>query len=68
MTDEKYRLETAAKIESPYLLAYEAVEYLRLPSIKSLYSLVERGKLTPLPGHRSYRFTREQLDAFLGGK
>jgi hypothetical protein len=33
-----------------------------------MYSLVERRKVRPLPGHRKYRFTREMLDAYLRGE
>lgn len=49
---------------SPYFLADEAAAYLRL-SLDALYSLVQRGKLTPLPGHRHYRFTEKELTRFL---
>lgn len=51
-----------------YLTAAEAAEYLRLPSRKALYALVERGRLRPLAGHRRYRFTREALDNYLRGR
>lgn len=54
-------------ITSPYLTAKEAAAYLRT-NVNALYSLVERRKLKPLPGHRRYRFTVEILDAFLRGK
>jgi excisionase family DNA binding protein len=57
----------AKAVESPYFNAEEAAAYLRL-KINALYSLVERRKLRPLPGHRKYRFTREMLDAFLRGE
>lgn len=53
-------------VESPYLNSNEAAAYLRL-NVNALYSLVERRKLSPLSGHRKYRFTREMLDAFLRG-
>lgn len=52
---------------SPYLDAAEAAAYLGL-TVKALYGHVERRKLQPLPGYRHYRFTREQLDAFLRGE
>jgi hypothetical protein len=54
-------------ITSPYLNAGEAAAYLRI-NVNALYSLVERRKLKPLPGHRRYRFTVEILDAYLRGK
>jgi excisionase family DNA binding protein len=57
----------ARAVESPYLTAEEAAEYLRI-NVNALYSLVERRKLRPLPGHRRYRFTREILDTYLEGK
>jgi excisionase family DNA binding protein len=58
---------SAAKVvESPYLTADEAAVYLRI-NVNALYSLVERRKLAPLPGHRKYRFTRDMLDNFLRG-
>jgi excisionase family DNA binding protein len=53
-------------VASPYLTAEEAADYLRL-NVNALYSLVERRKLRPLPGHRKYRFTREMLDKYLKG-
>ena len=54
---------------SPYLTSHEAVEYLRLSSVKALYSLKDRGLIHPLPGHRRYRLTKEELDRYLrGGK
>jgi hypothetical protein len=62
--DEFFR---GSQVPSPYLTAEQAVEYLGLKSLKALYGLVERGKLMPLPGHRKYRFTTEQLDACLRG-
>jgi excisionase family DNA binding protein len=55
------------EIDSPYLTGEEAADYLRI-TMNALYSLVERRKLRPLPGSRKYRFTKEQLDAFLRGK
>jgi excisionase family DNA binding protein len=56
----------AGVVESPYLTADEAAAYLRT-NVNALYSLVERRKLAPLPGHRKYRFTRDMLDNFLRG-
>ena len=54
-------------IQSPYLDAQQAADYLGL-TVKALYGHVERRKLQRLPGLRRYRFTKEQLDAFLRGK
>lgn len=53
-------------VESPYLTADEAADYLRI-TLNGLYGLVERKKLKPLPGHRKLRFTREMLDKYLKG-
>jgi hypothetical protein len=53
-------------VTSPYFTADEAVAYLRLGTIKSLYGLVERGRLVPLRGsRRRIRFTKEMLDQFM---
>jgi hypothetical protein len=54
-------------IASPYLDAKQAADYLGM-TVKALYGHVERRKLRPLPGYKKYRFTREQLDAFLRGE
>ncbi|MDY3555048.1 helix-turn-helix domain-containing protein [Gemmata sp. JC717] len=59
--------DALAAVESPYLTAEEAAAYLRV-NVNALYSLVERRKLAPLPGHRKYRFTRAMLDAYLKGE
>jgi len=60
------QLDDAASVKSPYLTAEEAVEYLRLPSLQSLYGLVERRRLKPLrASKRRYLFTVEMLDAFV---
>jgi excisionase family DNA binding protein len=58
--------EKGRHIESPYLNAEEAAAYLRI-TMSSLYGLVERRKIRPLPGYRKYRFTKEILDAYLQG-
>jgi hypothetical protein len=53
-------------VTSPYFTAEEAVAYLRLGTIKSLYGLVERGRLVPLRGsRRRIRFTKDMLDQFM---
>jgi Helix-turn-helix domain len=61
---------TRAHANSPYYTAEEAVDYLRLPSVKALYALVERKKLIPLKRKRSRHllFTQEQLDAYVKGR
>lgn len=56
------------RIESPYLTAEEAAQYLRLPSVKALYGLLERGKLEKLPGTRICLFTRQMLDKCVQGE
>jgi hypothetical protein len=53
-------------VQSPYLTAKEAADYLRLKSVKQLYGFIERGKLKPLPGSRKLRFTADMLDEYLG--
>jgi hypothetical protein len=55
------------RIESPYLDAQQAADYLGM-TVKALYGHVERRKLQPLPGYKKYRFTRDRLDAFLRGE
>lgn len=55
-------------IESPYLNATEAAIYLRRPSVHSIYALVKRGRLKPLPGFGRLLFTKEELDACLQRK
>jgi excisionase family DNA binding protein len=57
----------AKDVSSPFLTAEEAARYLRITR-KALYGLVERRKLRPLPGSRRYRFTTDQLDAYLRGE
>ena len=53
---------------SPYMTAEEVAAYLRLPTLAALYSLVQRGRLNPLPGHRRYRFTEKELKRYLEGR
>jgi excisionase family DNA binding protein len=54
-------------IDSPYLTAHEAVEYLHLGSLSALYRLIEQHKLPHGRLGRHYRFDRRELDAFLRG-
>lgn len=64
VTEEERPVKPPPEVETPYLTAEEAAAYLRI-TLKALYGLVERRKLSPLPGHRRYRFTREMLDEYL---
>jgi excisionase family DNA binding protein len=48
-------------VDTPYLAIKEAASYLRT-TVQGIYSLVKRGKLHPMPGRRTLRFTREALD------
>ena len=59
--------DAPAKVETPYMTADEAAQYLRITT-KALYGLVERGKIKKLAGHRRYRFTRDTLDQYLRGE
>jgi len=61
-------LPQAAPVESPYLDSQQAADYLGI-TVKQLYGQVELRKLQPLRGPRNaYRFTPEQLDAYVHGK
>jgi len=53
-------------IESPYMTADQAAEYLRT-TVKGIYSLLERRKIKKLPGSRTILFTRDLLDAYVQG-
>jgi hypothetical protein len=55
-------------VDSPYLTALEAAQYLRRSSVQSIYALVKRGRLMPMPGFGRLLFTREALDACLQRK
>jgi hypothetical protein len=61
-------MDVQPNIASPYLTAIEAADYLRRPSVQSIYALVKRGRLKPLPGFGRLVFTREELDACLQRK
>ena len=59
-------LPEPAVVESPYLDSDKAAQYLSI-DVKQLYRQVELGRLKPLRGPRnSYRFTKQQLDHYLG--
>lgn len=54
-----------APIGSPWLDSRQSADYLGI-TVRSLNGLVARGRLEPARGpRRQYRFTREQLDAYL---
>jgi excisionase family DNA binding protein len=56
------------KLNSEWLNAEEAAEYLRLRNVRALYDHVRRGRVPAhrLPGGRLLRFHRLELDAVLG--
>ena len=53
-------------VESPWLTAEEAAEYMRFPTVKALYQAVRRGEV---PVHRraarAMLFNRDELDRAL---
>jgi excisionase family DNA binding protein len=53
-------------MDSTWLTASEAAEYLRLPTTRALYKRVERGQLPAHRFGRQFRFRRRDLDALLG--
>ena len=59
--------------ERPYLDAWEAIDYLRLPTTakdrgkSALYALITEHHLPALRCGRNYRFDRRDLDAWLRG-
>jgi hypothetical protein len=55
-------------VESPYYTPAEAAVYLPRPSVQSIYALVKRGRLKPMPGFGRLLFTKEELDACLQRK
>jgi len=59
-------MSDTARVPTPWLTPEEAVEYLRLPSVRALYQAVRRGEV---PCHRRARrtmlFHREELDSAL---
>jgi excisionase family DNA binding protein len=54
-------------IDSPYLTSSEAVEYLRLPSLSSLYTHIRENRLPVLRAGGQLRFDKRDLDAWLRG-
>jgi len=57
----------ARVVESPYLTAQEAVVYLRLNTLSSLYRLIEEHKLPAGRRGRLYLFDTRELDAWVKG-
>ena len=59
-------LPEPAVVASPYLDSEHAAQYLGI-DVKQLYRQVELRRVKPLRGPRnSYRFTKQQLDHYLG--
>jgi len=56
-----------ATVESPYLTAKEAVEYLKLGSLNSLYRLVNQHRLPTGRRGRLYLFDKREIDIWLHG-
>ena len=56
-----------ATVESPYLTAKEAVEYLKLGSLNSLYRLVNQHRLPTCRRGRLYLFDKREIDIWLHG-
>jgi excisionase family DNA binding protein len=61
------RAGQSRQIESPYLTSTEAVVYLRLPSLSSLYSHIRENQLPVCRAGGDLRFDRRELDAWLRG-
>lgn len=57
------------RIQSPYLNAREAAEYLRFASPRALYKAIEHGLDVPVVRRgRTLLFHRDQLDRWLAGE
>lgn len=54
-------------VDSPYLTAKEAVEYLKLGSLNSLYRLVNQHRLPTCRRGRLYLFDKREIDVWLHG-
>jgi excisionase family DNA binding protein len=57
----------ATTVESPYLTAKEAVEYLKLGSLNALYRLVNQHRLPTCRRGRLYLFDKREIDIWLHG-
>lgn len=55
------------QVVTPYLDSREAVAYLKLPSLSSLYSHIRENKLPTLRAGGDLRFDSRDLDAWLRG-
>ena len=59
--------DEARPVDSPYLTANQAVQYLQLGSLSALYRLITDHKLPFGRLGRHYRFDKRELDAFVRG-
>ena len=57
--------QQACTIDSPYLTSKEALVYLRLPSLSSLYSHIRENRLPVCRVVRDLRFDKRELDAWV---
>jgi excisionase family DNA binding protein len=60
--------DSAREPRSRWLTADEATAYLAFPTRKALYAAVERGQVPARKLGRRLRFSRDDLDALLGGR
>ncbi len=60
-------MKPSRAVDSPYLTSREAVDYLRLPSLSSLYSHIRENRLPVLRSGGELRFDKRDLDAWLRG-
>lgn len=58
-------LASEPRIESPYLTAKEASEYLRFASVTALYSAVKKAGIPHVTRGRTLLFHKERLDRWL---
>jgi len=57
----------ATLIESPYLTAREAMAYLKIESLQSLYRLITEHRLPAHRRGRLYLFDRREIDSWVHG-
>jgi excisionase family DNA binding protein len=55
-------------VQTPWLTAAEAADYLRLPTTRALYKRVERGQVPAHRWGRQLRFARREIDALLSSR
>lgn len=60
-------VEPSRAIDSPYLTSEEAVRYLRLRTLSSLYRLIEEHALPHGRRGRLHLFDKRELDAWIRG-